>query len=213
VNNWFAWTIIWWALYGITTVITLLFLESYYWITLFSVIILAIYELVFIPYYLKKKETGLRALICKQIDEFKPAEAEYERVMTKISASISTNAALAGVSFTLLVFSLGFLYLANIEITLDIKTFLVFGMLIPLLLSGICYLIVLDQYDTAAEPSINVETKWKMRKLALNFFVAGWQFLVFGILIGLSLLHPLLTLVGCIFYTLIHNIFWFQSLQ
>lgn len=213
MSNWIGWTLIWWIVYGAATGAVLCFLEDPHWITLFSIIILLIYELVFIPFYLKKKQVGLRALICKSIDEYTPSDSDHDKVMTKINASIQTNSALAGVSFTLLVFSLGFLYLAGIKIGLNIKTFLVFGMLIPLFFSGVCYLVVLDQYDTAAEPSLGVETKWKMRKLAMNFFVAGWLFLIFGILTGLSLLHPFLTLAGCMFYTLIHNIFWFQPLE
>jgi hypothetical protein len=199
-------------LYAVTAIISKFVLRSNHWITLFSIIILALYEFIFIPYYLKKKGVGLRAVVCAKMDEYKPSESDNEKVMAKISASISTNSALVGVAFTLLVFSLGFLYLANIKLGINVETFLIFGMLLSLLISGIAYLIVLDQYDTAAEPSIDVETKWKMRKQALNFFVAGWYFLIFGIIIGLSLLHPFLTLAGCIAYTLMHNIFWLQRL-
>jgi hypothetical protein len=199
-------------LYIATAIISVLILKSNHWITLFSIIILVLYELIFIKYYLKKKRVGLRAVVETKIDEYKPSEDDYEKVMAKISASISTNSALVGVAFTLLVFSLGFLYLANLKIGLNVETALIFGMLLSLLISGISYLIVLDQYDTAAEPSIDIETKWKMRKQGLNFFVTGWYFLIFGIIIGLSLLHPLLTLAGCIAYTLMHNIFWFQRL-
>jgi len=212
LSSWFFWTVLWCAPYVASAIISAFVLKSYYWITLFSIMILLLYELIFIKYYVRKRTVGVRAFVNKKIDDYKPSEDDYEKVMTKIITGITTNSALATVTFTLLVFSLGFLYIGNIRIGLNVKTALMFGMLLSLLVSGIAYLIVLDLYDTAAEPSIDVETKWKMRKHAFSFAVAGWYFLLFGIVVGLSLLHPFLTLTGCISYTLMHNIFWFQAL-
>jgi len=172
-----------------------------------------IYEFVFIRSYLEKRRTGLRARFKEKMNQYKPKEADYDRITQKIGMSIAVISALASVTFSLIIFSLGFIYLADVTIGLNIDSFLIFGMLTPLIIVGICYLISLDQYDTSADPSLDVDTKWKMRQLALGYFVFGWYFLIFGIFIGLSLIHPFLTLVGCCCYVSIHNRFWFQILE
>lgn len=211
MKNWKTWTVIWITLYIITSVVGVVLFRNIYWISLFSVTLLAIYEFFFLP-HLGRKGVGLRAQLTKRMDKYKPTEAEYDRIVQKIAIGATTLSILASVAFTLIVFSLGFLYLAKVQIGINVTTILIFGMLIPLIIAAICYLIALDQHDTAADPSLDVNTKWKMRKLSLGYFVYGWYFLIFGILVGLSLLHPLLTIIGSACYVTIHNRFWFQTL-
>jgi len=213
LNNWQGWTIIWLGLFIVPSLLVWYYSVDIYVITLLSIIFLIIYELVFIRLYLEKRQTGLRAQLKDKMSHYNPTDDDYDSILQKISVSATVISVLASVTFSLIVFLLGFIYLKEgVEIGLNIDSALIFGMLTSLIIAGICYLISLDQYDTAADPSFDVKTKWKMRQLALGYFVFGWYFLIFGIFIALSLIHPLLTLIGCCCYVSIHNIFWFQTL-
>ena len=213
LNNWQKWTIIWLALFIVLSLLVWYLLGNIYVITLISIILLIIYEWVFIRLYLEKKKWGLRAHVIEQMNQYNPTYGDYNKILQKISVSATVISILASVTFSLIVFLLGFIFLKEgLEIGLNIDSALIFVMLTFLIIAGICYLISLDQYDTAADPSLDVKTKWKMRKLALGYFVFGWCFLIFGIFTALSLIHPLLTLIGCCCYVSIHNRFWFQTL-
>lgn len=210
---WKAWSLIW------ILILILLSFVAYHltgWIPVFSLIPLTlwwIYEIVFIRGHLEKERIGLRAKLIEQMESYEPKEKDYSMIMEKIQGSLTTLSSLTSVSFALLVFSLGFIYVAKFELGPNLETFTIFVALTSLLVAGILYLISLDQYDTAADPSLKVKVKWEMRKLTLNYFVFGWYFLVFGILTLLSLIHPFLTFVGCFSYIVIHNCFWFQVLR
>jgi hypothetical protein len=173
---------------------------------------------VFIRLYLGKKKTGLRAQLEDQMNHYNPTYYDYDKISRKIGTSVTVLSAFTSVTISLIVFPLGFLFLyifakdENFEIGLNSVSFIIFGMVTSLIIAAICYIISLDQYDTAADPSLDLKTKWKMRQLALPYFVFGWYFLIFGIFIELSLIHPLLTLIGCCCYVIIHNRFWFQTL-
>jgi gamma-glutamylcyclotransferase (GGCT)/AIG2-like uncharacterized protein YtfP len=217
LNNWQGWTIIWLALFIGPSISVWYWSVDIYVITLISIILLIIYEVVFIRLYLGKKNTGLRALLEEKIKGYTPKEKHYDKILRKIGTSVTVLSALTSATISLIVFPVGFLFLylandGNFEIGLNSVSFIIFGMLTSLIIAAICYLISLDQYDTAADPSFDVKTKWKMRQLALEYFVFGWYFLIFGIFIELSLIHPLSTLIGCCCYVSIHNRFWFQTL-
>lgn len=217
LNNWQGWTVIGLALFIVPSLLVWYHSGNIYLITLISIILLIIYELVFLRLYLGEKKTGLRYQLKEKMNRYTPEEKDYDKISRKIGTSITVLSAFTSVTITLIVFPLGFLFLylakdGNFEFGLNSVSFIIFGMFTTLIIAGICYLISLDQYDTAADPSYDVETKWKMRQLALEYFVFGWYFLIFGIFIELSLIHPLLTLIGCCCYVGIHNRFWFQTL-
>jgi len=115
LKNWKTWTVIWIALYIITSLVGVVLFRNIYWISLFSVTLLAIYELFFLP-HLGRKGVGLRAQLTKRMDTYKPTAAEYDRIVQKIAIGATILSILASVAFTLIVFSLGFLYLAKDQI-------------------------------------------------------------------------------------------------
>jgi hypothetical protein len=213
-NEWIFWTFLWLVLFIITPVIIWYFLWPIHFITLFSFLFLMIYEFGFIRFYLgKKRKIGLRAKLKEKMDLYEPREGDYDKLAQKINVSITAISALASVTFSLIIFSLGFIYLADVVIGFTIDSVIIFAMLTFLMIAGVCYLISLDQYDTSADPSLDMVLKWKMRRVAMDYFVFGWYSLIFGIFVGLSLIDPLLTLVGCCCYVSIHNRFWFQALD
>ena len=208
-----GWTILWLIIFIIPSFWIWDYSQNAYWITICSIIALLLYEFAFIRFYLEKKGIGLRPQILDRIKKYTAKSEDYNQILQKISISVSAISALTAVTFSLIIFSLVFFYLAKVKVGLNPDTFLIFGMLSSLITAGICYLISLDQYDTASDPSFDVNIKWQMRKLGLSYFVYGWYFLIFGVFIGLSLIHPLLTLIGCCCYIIIHNKFWFQTLK
>lgn len=126
----------------------------------------------------------------------------------KITTSITTFSSMVGIAFSLLIFLLGFFFISNKAIGLNIDTVIVSVSSIALIVAGIYSLTGLDMYDTAACPIFTIDEKWNLRLSAKDLFLNSWYFLVFGIITALSFIHVLLTLIGYILYIYIRNTSW-----
>ena len=209
--GWKGWSIIWLFLLTIPSLLIYFGTKDVWMLALSPLTLILVYELLFIRVYLARRKIGLRSKLETKMEYYEPKEEDYGKISEKLAISVQTVSAMAAIAGLLFIgFSL-FSYFIPTQIGLNVESFLLLGMMTTLIISAICNLICLDQYDTAADPSLDINIKWEMRKRGKEYFVLGWYLLLFGIFTGLSLVHPLLTLISCTGYVTVHNRFWFQS--
>jgi hypothetical protein len=127
-----------------------------------------------------------------------------EYLQTKISVSVTTFSTLTNLAFILFVLLLGFSVQRDM-INKPYFLIIISVSLISLLLSGFIGLLCLDKYDTAADPTWSTDEKWKIRMNVYGNFFWCWYLLVIGVIVPLSLIHPLLTLIGYLAYIIIRS--------
>lgn len=164
-----------------------------------SILVLLIYEFLFLEKCLVKTSQSQRHIIVSRIEGFNPQNQE-DRILLKIDTAMTSLSRFVAIDFTLIVFLLGFTFVSGTTIGVNFNTIIVFFSILCLFGSGVVAVAALNLYDSAADPSTGLQEKWKIRISNLRPYTLTYQFLSIGVIASFSLLNPVLTGLGCIIY-------------
>ena len=171
-----------------------------------SILVLLIYEFLFLEKCLKKRGQSQRDIILSRIQCFDPQNQE-SRILPKIDTAMASLSRFVAIDFTLIVFLLGFTFMSKTQIGLNLNTIIIFFSVLSLFASGVVAVMALNFYDSAADPSTGPQEKWRIRIFNLRPFTLTYQFLSIGVIASFSLLNPVLTGLGCIIYIMCRGYF------